>query len=300
MKKIDCNIKKTIKKRINLNQQKIGNVGIRNRIRRNDNKIKPVTVKLLTRNEIRLGLKKLNWETYPIDTYRNILNGEIKLVENFRVLFLISNYERKKMLRELLHSIKGFNSENITVDYFIIDDVSSYKLRDKNFHINAEHRGKLFYWKTFNEMFKYCKNNLYDIYVLTPNDFQKYDFNRIVEYGIKFKNIEYIFNIINDGREISWNNFTPVNITENIRLQFFTDCGFFTNYKTLASLNFKVYKIKHNVGKAGGSMVGSQLSNRLNNERIPIFTPIKSIAYHGHHDSLMHPEERKQNNLISQ
>lgn len=306
MKKAGRGIKKTIKQRINIKLDSAApkkNVVMNDRVKRrieNKPKMSPLTVKLLTRDEIRRGKMALDSGMYPLDEYRVLLNKEIPPVENLRVLFLISNYERERMFRKLLKSIKDFNTENVKVDYFVVDDVSSYKLRDKNFQVNAEHRGKLDYWRTFNDLFDYTKYHLYDIYVFTPNDFQNYDFNRIIEYGMKLKDINYVFNIINDGREMSWNSFKPANITDDVRLQFFTDCGFFTNQKTLASLNFKVNEIKHNVGKASGSMVGCQLTDRLNMMRTPMFTPIKSIAFHGHHDSLMHPEERKLNRLISE
>jgi len=47
------------------------------------------------------------------------------------------------------------------------------------------------------------------------------------------------------------------------------------------------------------SGVGRQLSIRLRDLKIPIFTPIKSFAYHGDHESLMNPEVRKIHKIIS-
>jgi len=241
-------------------------------------------------------------ETYPINFYEKIFNEEFNLVENIKLLFIISNYEREEMLKNLLSEIKKNNNEKITIDYIIFDDVSSYKMDDPNFIINDSHRGKYEYWKTFNEMFKYCENTNYDIYVFTPNDFQNYKFERIFEYGMKLKEHYYIFNIINDGRTMCWNNKSPINITNEVRLQYFTDCGFFTNYKTIMLLEFKVNEINHKKKISNstiGSLVGSQLTNRLNKLKVPIFTPINSIAYHGGHSSLMNPIEREKNKLIS-
>lgn len=48
-----------------------------------------------------------------------------------------------------------------------------------------------------------------------------------------------------------------------------------------------------------GSFVGEQLTRRLVNLKVPIFTPIKSFAYHGDHESLMNPEVRKIHKIIS-
>ena len=219
-------------------------------------------------------------------------------LSNFRILLLISNYERIDMFKTLLSEIKTFKNCNIHIDYIVYDDRSSYTIDDPMFKINNEHRGKIGYWKTFNEMFKYCKTNQYDVYVFSPNDFINYDFNKIVEYGSKLRNDKYIFNIINDGRLTSWNDRLPISLTDKIRLQFFTDCGFFTNYITLESLDFTVEKTT-NQRENIGSRVGSQLTKRINDMSIPIFSPISSFAYHGEHESLMNYDVRLNNKLLS-
>lgn len=239
-----------------------------------------------------------------ISKYKKIFNNKINLKNiNVNILFLISNYERKDMLMELLSEIEIINKNpHINIDYKIFDDQSSYELEDKNFIINTEHRGKKYYWKTFNEMFNYCRNKKqYDIFVFTPNDFLKYNFFKLIEYGINLKNEFYIFNIINDGRTSCWTHKKPILINDDVRLQFFSDCGFFTNYKTLRLLNFKINPI-HLTDKnllKYGSRVGKQISDRSNRLNIKTFTPLKSIAYHGDHESLMNKEERKKNKLIS-
>jgi hypothetical protein len=223
---------------------------------------------------------------YPINDYKNLLTKEVE-IKNVKILFLISNYEREAMLKELLGEIKVLNSENIIADYIIFDDQSSYVINDSKTIINNEHRGKFNYWMTFNDMFKYAQKNIYDIYVFTPNDFLKYNFKKIVEYGIKLFNIKYVFNTLNDGRTTCWNFIKPINLTEEVDLIFFSDCGFFTNYKTLSALEFKmneIYTRNNNIG----SRVGAQITARINNLRIPIFHPKNSLVYHGNHPTLMH------------
>lgn len=305
MKREKLNIKKKIKRKIELRlnkNNKLVTMNEREKLRNsNEKNVNLIDVKSFSRNEIRTGanlIPSINRDLYSIDSYIKILNEDIESPDNIKILFLISNYERKRMLNKLINEIQKFNSNHIIIDYMIFDDCSSYEINDKNLIINKTHRGKEEYWITFNEMFKYAEKHVYDIYVFTPNDFLKYDFEKIINYGIKFKNIPYVFNIINDGREKCWNNIMPIILTEEIRLQFFTDCGFFTNYETLSKLSFTVNEIPIR-GKLIGSQVGAQLTDRLNSQYIPIFTPIKSIAYHGEHLSLMNPELRKENKLIS-
>jgi hypothetical protein len=151
-------------------------------------------------------------------------------------------------------------------------------------------------------MFKYAQSNLYDLYVFTPNDFMDFNFIELINYGIRLKEIEYVFNIINDGRKFSWVKIYPNKINDFVSQVYFTDCGFFTNRKTLEKLNFKIHPIKWNNNQSPriSSGVGKQLSERLFTLNIPIFSPHKSLAYHGDHESLMNPLERKYNKLISQ
>lgn len=226
------------------------------------------------------------------------LNCDVDIENTFTILFIISNYERFDMLKSLLTKIKNITISNINIDYVVYDDVSSYKLDDPNFIVNDEHRGKIGYWKTFDDMFKYAKNNYHDAYVFIPNDFTKIDFNKIIKYAIKFRNTDYIFNLINDGRLVSWNTIYPIMISNEIRLQYFTDCGFFTNYQTLNLLDFNIYPIYSHCDDRG-SGVGNQLTGRINELKIPILTPLNSFAFHGEHESLMNKKIRERNKLIS-
>ena len=47
------------------------------------------------------------------------------------------------------------------------------------------------------------------------------------------------------------------------------------------------------------SGVGQYLTFAFNKAKVKMFTPIKSLAYHGDHESLMHKEERIKKPLIS-
>jgi len=314
MKRQRFDIKKTIKKRIELRHQKLVFIEKGTKMNERDKKrytLKPINVELITRDEVRTGRNgrragggtgtsehifyEIDVNVHSIGSYKKLLNKKSDDVEKVKILFLISNYEREEMLKQLLGEIKMLNSEKIIADYMIFDDVSSYIIDNPNVIINDEHRGKFDYWKTFDDMFKYCKKNHYDIYVFTPNDFSKYKMKKIVEYGIKLSSIKYIFNTLNDGRTTCWNTTKPINLTKEVDLIFYTDCGFFTNRKTLESLDFKMNEI-FTRNAAVSSQVGKQITNRINILKIPIFHPKKSLVYHGNHPTLMHIAQNKKIN----
>ena len=222
-------------------------------------------------------------------------------MENYRVLFLISNYQRFEMLTKLIIDINSIDIEGVSVDYMVFDDCSSYTI-GKNVIRFKEHRGKERYWETFNDMFQYAKMHEYDLYVFTPNDFLNYDFQSLFRRAVDMSKTKYVFNIINDGRTCSWTGRNMIRLNKDTYRSFFTDCGFFTNRTTLNALDFKVMPIKEKPlfeQSKSGSGVGKQLSSRLCALNIPIFTPVKSLAYHGEHESLMNPEIRKHCKLVS-
>lgn len=286
MRKNKNNIKRIIKKRINIINS--NNIFIENNI--NDNKIY-INQKNINDNLIVNDVDVNNISnTYD---YAYIFNNKKHNTE-LKTLVLISNYMRIDMLTMILNEIKEYNN----IDYYIFDDRSDYVLDDNRFIVNSEHRGKHQYWKTFDEMFKMCEKSNYDVYCFIPNDFLNINFSRIFKYASLLSEYYYVFNIINDGRLESWTGKKSYKISDDIYISFFTDCGFFTNRKTLEKLKFTIFPIKIKNDKMS-SGVGRQLSIRLRDLKIPIFTPIKSFAYHGDHESLMNPEVRKIHKIIS-
>jgi len=307
MKRTKVDIKKTIKKRIEHRHN--DNKYVQKGVKMNDKTLrriygnKPIPVELISRQERRMGQRigigiassetifyDINVSAYPRTSYIKTLESQLE-VKPTKILFLISNYEREKMLVTLLDEIKAINSEQITADYIIFDDVSSYTLDDPKFIINSEHRGKFNYWRTFDDMFKYCEQNYYDIYVFSPNDFHKYNMNKIIEYGIKLAAQPYFFNTLNDGRTTCWNRTKPIKLTNDINQIFFSDCGFVTNQLGLKALEFKMLPI-NTTNPNISSQVGKQITNRLNMSNIPIFHPVKSLVYHGNHPSVMHARQK--------
>ena len=156
--------------------------------------------------------------------------------------------------------------------------------------------GKEVFWRGFNILFLDAEYTNAELYIFTPDDFIDIDLDRIKEIHNEYKHEPYVYNIINDGRSGQWTGIQERVIDEHTIMCGFTDCGFFCNREALESIGFYVTDPKK---KDGSSGVGQQLSMRFMLKRIVMYKPVKSLATHGDHESIMHPEERKQNPLIS-
>lgn len=187
------------------------------------------------------------------------------------------------------------------VNVTIFDDGSDFPREDERV-IRLPRQGKRNYWKIWDKMLHHAEDNLADLYIFMPDDFQDLDIERIKELHGEFKHSEYIYNLVNDGRLKQWIAFDPKKIDDNTMQIGFTDCGFFCNRPALHTLGFYMKDPRDEWFRQGEHMssgVGMMLSHRAYRTRIPIYLPSKSLAYHGDHDSVMHPQERKNNPLKS-
>ena len=198
-------------------------------------------------------------------------------------------YDRPEMLKETTDHIRRNIGENDTLTIY-------------NDGVDFPHRGKKGFWKTWNEALKKCEENVDDIYLFMPEDFLNLDFDRVREMHERMKHEPYVFNIINDGRHQSWGAFKkqdPVNGVEQIG---FCDGGFFCNRKALEAIGFYMIEINERRWKEFPNLssgIGQQLTGRFHRAKVKMYKPVKSLAYHGDHESKMNPEERKKNPLIS-
>ena len=201
----------------------------------------------------------------------------------------------------LTKAVEHLNSFGIIP--IIKDDGSTYDIKLPNYFRHA-HRGKKEYWKTWKEMFNECgKDEPQDLYIFMPDDFQDLDVDRVRSiHRIFTKEGAYVYNIINDGRTKEWTGIKEQKYSKTETKVGFTDCGFFCNYETLKKLRFDMLSILDSWWLKGDNVssgVGRQLSARITQLQIPIYKPVKSLAFHGEHESKMHKEERIKNPLIS-
>ena len=88
-----------------------------------------------------------------------------------KTLVIITSYNRKDSLQNLLMVLRTVSDADIV----IFDDQSPELPKFDKFGnvtciINPEHRGKAGFWKTYNDIFVYCKEHWYDYYIILPDD----------------------------------------------------------------------------------------------------------------------------------
>lgn len=197
----------------------------------------------------------------------------------------ITAYDRPEMLKQVVERFQEFDIEPI-----IYED-----------GVTHPHRGKKGFWKTWDEILKDCKENEADMYLFMPDDFLDIDIERIKEIHNQFTK-PYVYNIINDGRHESWVRFTkqqPINGHERVG---YCDGGFFCDRSALEATKWRIKEIhpkRWALNPNLSSGVGEQLTKAFTLRKVPMYVPEKSLAYHGEHESKMHPDERKNNPLVS-
>lgn len=220
----------------------------------------------------------------------------------------IKSYERQEMLVSLIEEIEIFIKKNKShnVFYHIIDDCSKFSkqfVKSNKIIQTPKNYGKKLHWKVWDMDFDILgRKKEIDLFIFLPSDVSKVNFNEIIKQAESLKDEEYFFNIINDGRQQCWNRIQPEIVNQVYSKVGFTDCCFFTNRKTLDRFGFFILEVdpeRFKLNKNISSGVGEQFTRRLYREKINIFHPHNSFAFHGDHESIMHKEERKKNPLIS-
>lgn len=217
----------------------------------------------------------------------NIHSEFVQIKERKKFLIFIFSYNRKEMLENLILELESKNC-----DVIVIDDGSNFYIKHEN-KILFPHEGKLFHWKRWNSAFQTAFESEYKYFGFLPDDFSNIDFDFV------FPANPCVLNVLNDGRLQNWNQIQPIDFGPVYKVGF-TDCGFFCQRESLERIGFYVSKtLMQSRGEFASSGVGLQLTNRFNKAEVPIFTPKKSLAFHGDHESKMHPELRKIEPLIS-
>ena len=95
-------------------------------------------------------------------------------MEQPRVLVAITSYNRQDELINLIASLQDEEHQSIIPDIAVFDDctptLSILRGMGIKFIQYPEHRGKAGFWKTYNDIFAYCKEHDYDYYIILPDD----------------------------------------------------------------------------------------------------------------------------------
>ena len=198
------------------------------------------------------------------------------------------------MLEALINEVKQY-------DYHVIDDGTNHDLSfiPTDRLTKLEHGGKNRYWFNYTiGINKFLDSGKLNCLFLT-DDVSNVDFHSIVEITNQMKSTHYTINLINDNRKHCWGHPKPAKDKyDNLINKGFFDCGGITNRATLKKIKLKpMPKTWWVEGRSSG--VGYQMTRQLKQHNVTMWTPKKSLAYHGDHESVMHPKERIKNPLIS-
>ena len=185
----------------------------------------------------------------------------------------------------------------------VIDDGSDYKalpFLDKCDYYRFRHKGKEGFWMQWQYAFDIARDSDADWFFFAPDDIYNVNMDEIKR--LTQSEEPFAFNYLNVG----WNrNWTPIPKMEAVWFDGYrvgyVDGAFVTNRKTLEMLDFKIEPVdplRFSIPNIS-SGVGQYLSLRLARLGVPMWMPTKSLAYHGDHESEMHPIERKLNPLIA-
>jgi hypothetical protein len=196
------------------------------------------------------------------------------------------------MLLETLKHLQQFGQRVV-----VIDDGSTYDHSEHSDiceYLRLRHEGKEGWYKHWQRAFDIAKESGEEFFVFMQDDLQNFDYFGAKSMCHSFARLS-CFNIINCGRKNHWGNRYYVVDDRTIHCDF-NDCMFFCSRAVLKALDFCIDKSRKKLGSSG---VGYELTMRMREEGIKMYMPVKSFAYHGDHESKMHPIERKKNPIIS-
>lgn len=159
------------------------------------------------------------------------------------------------------------------------------------------------FWKRWEQARKLCLDSPHDNYLIISDDGSKHDIEAITTLHKRLGSTQYTCAAISDDRLICWGSVPSSRLDIVVHgygytmkhIDFF-DCGGLTNRKTLEL--FEVTETNRRGISSSG--VGKQITKKLRALGVPMYKTEPSLSYHGTHASVMHPELRKKQPLISQ
>jgi hypothetical protein len=179
------------------------------------------------------------------------------------------------------------------------------KLNFSSFYYKEyKHGGKPGYWKIIHAAYQNLKNVKFDYCIQLPDDIQLVEdfFNKAISLFKQLPNNKTCLNLLNDQRTgPNWTPVTPNKHNDHIIQTGWVDmCFIATNY-FFKMLNYSISPVDRTwtvtLNKSSG--VGMQISKRIYNNGYFTYMVKDSLVFHGDHQSMMHPEERNINPLIS-
>ena len=220
-----------------------------------------------------------------------------------KTLVIITSYNRAESLWRMVDRLLAESS----ADFVIFDDKSDKPLTICSPRVtqitNHGHRGKAGFWKTYNDIFNYCRDHVYDYYIILPDDV--YPCSNFVAKAIE------AFDAANcicmcpllTNRSISagvsrWGGKKIEPRDDYYRTHYFDCCGVVKRY-FFEQLDWKVYPIQPSTNKFMSSGVGKQITLRLQEKRGVMCHVKRTLLSTTDDISQMNAEERKRHPMYA-
>ena len=216
-----------------------------------------------------------------------------------KTLVVITYYKRKdsviKLVEQLLHER--------AVDVVLFDDCSEDGIAkcfiSKRVKVisAAAHRGKEGFWQTYNDIFAYCRQHIYDYYIILPDDV--YPCPGFVKKATDtFDSIDGCISLspllTNNSllRGLSRWGMKPVTTRDNHYISNFFDCCGVVKRDFFEALEWHLYPIEPSANKLRSSVVGRQITTRLQQKGCKMCHVKRTLLSTTSDVSRMNPEER--------
>lgn len=213
-----------------------------------------------------------------------------------KTLIIITTYNRRLSLSFLVAAL-----EKQACDIVIFDDRSDWDvtaLRSDTVRVvvNPEHRGKAGFWKTYNDIFEYCREHQYEYYIILPDDVEPCpDFVRraIAAYGsVGCVSLSpFLTNLSVASGYSRWGR-KPVIAHDTYYESGYFDCSGVVRRDFFEALDWHMEPIIPCVNPYKSSGVGRQITLRLQSKGRKMCHVKRTLLACTHRSSVMNPEER--------
>lgn len=208
------------------------------------------------------------------------------------------------MLVDALH-------RGVAVDIAIFDDCSEWEKDwgDTNLDRvkvlrNPEHRGKEGFYKTYQDIFNYCKEHEYDYYVILPDDVVPCD-NFIMKAIMAYNDAPGCISMcpLVTNRSIApgisrWGR-KPILRTKQYYVTHYFDCCAIVRRDFFEALDWVMYRIEPSTNPYRSSGVGKQITERLQQKNKMMCHVRRTLLSTTEDDSQMNRQERERHPMYA-
>lgn len=229
-------------------------------------------------------------------------------MESPKVLVTITSYNRQRSLTNLVAALRDSESQSIIPEIIIFDDCSDWDVESLactgvQVVRNPEHRGKAGFWRTFNDVFAYCKEHEYDYYIILPDDVSPCpDFIEtgidayIASGGICISPLLTNYTLL-PGKS-RWGG-RPIERKDGYYVTHYFDCCTICRRDFFEALDWHLLEILPSPNPLRSSGVGKQVTVKLQAQGRKMCHVGRTLLTIVEQDSLLNPEERKIHPMIA-